>query len=163
MVVTNRMFRNFLVQFLKNFMSQKRKKKRSIFAGASKHIQEIRQFNLQLKYGEIKNLLDFKRTNRSCYVLQEFIFIIARDIFRKCVLALFQENNRFSLIRPFYPSSLCLGVSARRSKTLIRYAITTWFLNESRARLAHCQSLKRRRRLSLIDYRLHADEISIIT
>jgi len=54
MVVTNRMFRNFLVQFLKNFILQKRKKRRSIFTGASKYIQEIWQFNLQLKYGEIK-------------------------------------------------------------------------------------------------------------
>jgi len=41
MVVTNRMFRNFLVQFLKNFISQKRKKRRPIFAGAFKYIQEI--------------------------------------------------------------------------------------------------------------------------
>lgn len=31
--------------------------------------------------------------------------------------------------------------------------ISAWFLNESQARPAHCRSLKRRRRLSLIDYR----------
>lgn len=58
-----------------------------------------------------------------------------------------------SLIWPFYLSSLSLRVSAKISESLIRCAIASWFLNESRARSVHCRSLNRRRRLSLIDYR----------
>lgn len=105
---------------------------------------------------EIKICLGLnEQTDLVAFCKSLFLLVITDDIFSSVHYpALFQENNRRSFLvsrRLFL--RLSLEVSAKLSGSLIRCAIAMWFLNESRARPAHCRSLKRRRRLSLIDYR----------